>query len=129
MVLETLQRMAAGGIHDHLGGGFHRYSVDRSWHVPHFEKMLYDQAQLAIAYLETCQMSGGEEQEAIIRDILDYVRRDMPRGLSLSGPRRRSRRRFHPKPLLSSAVITACLPGGMSIPRAIRMGNSRARMS
>jgi uncharacterized protein YyaL (SSP411 family) len=77
MVLETLQRMAAGGIHDHLGGGFHRYSVDRSWHVPHFEKMLYDQAQLAIAYLETCQMSGGEEQEAIIRDILDYVRREM----------------------------------------------------
>ena len=77
MVLETLQRMAAGGIHDHLGGGFHRYSVDRSWHVPHFEKMLYDQAQLAIAYLETWQMSGGEEQEAIIRDILDYVRREM----------------------------------------------------
>ncbi len=58
MVLVTLDRMAAGGMHDHLGGGFHRYSVDRFWHVPHFEKMLYDQAQLAVAYLEGFQLSG-----------------------------------------------------------------------
>ena len=48
MALFTLRKMAAGGMHDHLGGGFHRYSVDRYWHVPHFEKMLYDQAQLAV---------------------------------------------------------------------------------
>ena len=58
MLLVTLDRMAAGGIHDHLGGGFHRYSVDRYWHVPHFEKMLYDQAQLTVAYLEAFQISG-----------------------------------------------------------------------
>src|SRR5439155_1422115 len=52
MVLLTLRKMAAGGMHDHIGGGFHRYSVDAYWHVPHFEKMLYDQAQLASAYLD-----------------------------------------------------------------------------
>jgi Highly conserved protein containing a thioredoxin domain len=52
MALFTLRKMAAGGMHDHIGGGFHRYSVDRYWHVPHFEKMLYDQAQLAVAYLD-----------------------------------------------------------------------------
>jgi uncharacterized protein len=52
MVLQTLRAMALGGMRDHIGGGFHRYSVDGSWRVPHFEKMLYDQAQLVIAYLE-----------------------------------------------------------------------------
>jgi len=88
MNLFTLRKMAAGGMHDHLGGGFHRYSVDAFWHVPHFEKMLYDQAQLAVAYLEAFQItsasrtdsSGGEHEpifEEVARDILDYVRRDM----------------------------------------------------
>ena len=57
MDLFTLRKMAAGGMHDHLGGGFHRYSVDRYWHVPHFEKMLYDQAQLALAYLDAFQIT------------------------------------------------------------------------
>ena len=57
MVLQTLRAMAQGGIHDHLGGGFHRYSVDERWFVPHFEKMLYDQAQLAVAYLEAFQIT------------------------------------------------------------------------
>ena len=52
MALFTLRKMAAGGMHDQLGGGFHRYSVDALWRVPHFEKMLYDQAQLASAYLD-----------------------------------------------------------------------------
>ena len=52
MVTTTLDRMAAGGIYDHLGGGFHRYSTDARWLVPHFEKMLYDNALLAVAYLE-----------------------------------------------------------------------------
>jgi uncharacterized protein YyaL (SSP411 family) len=77
MNLFTLRKMAAGGIHDHLGGGFHRYSVDSYWHVPHFEKMLYDQAQLAVAYLEAFQITREPLFEAVARDILDYVRRDM----------------------------------------------------
>ncbi len=77
MALFTLRKMAAGGMHDHLGGGFHRYSVDAYWHVPHFEKMLYDQAQLAIAYLEAFQITRDPLFESVARDILDYVRRDM----------------------------------------------------
>jgi uncharacterized protein YyaL (SSP411 family) len=77
MNLQTLRKMAAGGIHDHLGGGFHRYSVDALWHVPHFEKMLYDQAQLAVAYLDAFQITHDPEFESVARDILDYVRRDM----------------------------------------------------
>jgi uncharacterized protein YyaL (SSP411 family) len=102
MALFTLRKMAAGGMHDHVGGGFHRYSVDRYWHVPHFEKMLYDQAQLALAYLDGVQilrdpklnpqvgLATGEERrgtdakspvrvefEAVARDTLDYVARDM----------------------------------------------------
>jgi uncharacterized protein YyaL (SSP411 family) len=77
MNLFTLRKMAAGGIRDHLGGGFHRYSVDGFWHVPHFEKMLYDQAQLAVAYLEAFQVTLEPLFEGVARDILDYVRRDM----------------------------------------------------
>lgn len=77
MALFTLDRMAAGGMYDHLGGGFHRYSVDTFWHVPHFEKMLYDQAQLVIAYLEAFQVTGDPRYESIARDILSYVLRDM----------------------------------------------------
>jgi hypothetical protein len=77
MTLFTLRKMAAGGIHDHLGGGFHRYSVDTVWHVPHFEKMLYDQAQLALAYLDAYQITHDSFFATTARDILDYVRRDM----------------------------------------------------
>jgi uncharacterized protein YyaL (SSP411 family) len=77
MDLVTLRKMAAGGMHDHLGGGFHRYSVDRYWHVPHFEKMLYDQAQLAGAYLDAFQITQDRRFESVARDILDYVARDM----------------------------------------------------
>ncbi|HXY60009.1 MAG TPA: thioredoxin domain-containing protein [Chthoniobacterales bacterium] len=77
MDLFTLRKMAAGGIHDHIGGGFHRYSVDRYWHVPHFEKMLYDQAQLAIAYLDAFQITGDRQYADVARDVLDYVARDM----------------------------------------------------
>src|SRR5438477_8895801 len=77
MDLFTLRKMAAGGMHDHIGGGFHRYSVDTYWHVPHFEKMLYDQAQLAVAYLEAFQITRESLFERVARDILDYVRRDM----------------------------------------------------
>src|SRR6195256_6320740 len=77
MDLLTLRKMAAGGMRDHLGGGFHRYSVDRYWHVPHFEKMLYDQAQLAVAYLDAFQITQDRQFESVARDILDYVARDM----------------------------------------------------
>jgi uncharacterized protein len=77
MTLFTLRKMAAGGMHDRLGGGFHRYSVDRYWHVPHFEKMLYDQAQLAVAYLDAFQITRDRQFESVARDILDYVARDI----------------------------------------------------
>jgi uncharacterized protein YyaL (SSP411 family) len=77
MNLFTLRKMAAGGMHDHLGGGFHRYSVDAYWHVPHFEKMLYDQAQLAVAYLDAFQITREPLFEEVARDTLDYVHRDM----------------------------------------------------
>ena len=58
IVLRTLRAMALGGMRDHIGGGFHRYSVDAAWRVPHFEKMLYDQAQLVLAFVEAAQVSG-----------------------------------------------------------------------
>ena len=77
MVFHTLRMMAGGGMHDHLGGGFHRYSVDRFWHVPHYEKMLYDQGQLAVTYIEAWQISGEQFFAETARDILDYARRDM----------------------------------------------------
>ncbi len=77
MTLHTLRAMARGGVHDHLGGGFHRYAVDAEWHVPHFEKMLYDQAQLAVAYLETYQATRDQFFAETARDVLDYVLRDM----------------------------------------------------
>ena len=77
MVLRTCERMAAGGIHDQLGGGFSRYSVDAEWLVPHFEKMLYDNAQLAQLYLDAFLVSGDARHADVARDILDYVLRDM----------------------------------------------------
>jgi uncharacterized protein YyaL (SSP411 family) len=77
MVLHTCERMAAGGIHDQLGGGFARYAVDAGWLVPHFEKMLYDNAQLAQLYLDAFLVSGDARHAEVARDILDYVLRDM----------------------------------------------------
>jgi uncharacterized protein YyaL (SSP411 family) len=77
MVLATLQAMAKGGMNDQLGGGFHRYSVDEYWFVPHFEKMLYDQAQLATSYLEAFQITGDALYSGVARRVLDYVLRDM----------------------------------------------------
>jgi hypothetical protein len=73
----TLERMAAGGMHDQVGGGFHRYSTDARWLVPHFEKMLYDNALLAIDYLTGYAVTGLEDYAAVARDILRYVERDM----------------------------------------------------
>ncbi|HEY5345764.1 MAG TPA: thioredoxin domain-containing protein [Verrucomicrobiae bacterium] len=77
MVLHTCDRMNAGGIHDQLGGGFARYAVDAEWLVPHFEKMLYDNAQLAQLYLDAFLVSGDARHADTARDILDYVLRDM----------------------------------------------------
>ena len=83
MALNTLKKMAAGGIHDHIGvagkggGGFARYSTDERWHVPHFEKMLYDNAQLAVSYLEAFQCSSDAFYKSVAQDIFNYVLCDM----------------------------------------------------
>jgi uncharacterized protein YyaL (SSP411 family) len=77
MALTTIRKMSEGGVHDHIGGGFHRYSVDAQWRVPHFEKMLYDQAQLAVTCLEAYQLTHEPRYSSLARDILDYVARDM----------------------------------------------------
>lgn len=87
MVEKTLCAMRMGGIYDHVGFGFHRYSVDQRWLVPHFEKMLYDQAMLAMAYTEAYQATGKEEYERTCREIFIYLMRDMtsPEGGFFSG--------------------------------------------
>ncbi len=77
MVEKTLQEMRKGGIYDHLGFGFHRYSTDVEWLLPHFEKMLYDQAGLAIAYTEAYQLTRKPEYAQTVREIFTYVQRDM----------------------------------------------------
>ncbi|OQX18975.1 MAG: hypothetical protein BWK76_06010 [Desulfobulbaceae bacterium A2] len=87
MALHTLRCMAAGGIHDRLGGGFHRYSVDQRWLVPHFEKMLYDQALLTECYLQAFLRSNDDALAAVARGICDYLLRDLahPEGGFCSG--------------------------------------------
>ena len=82
MVVKTLQSMQNGGIYDHVGFGFHRYSTDSHWLVPHFEKMLYDQAMLAMAYTEAYQATGNVEFKETAKEIFTYVLRDMtdPKG-------------------------------------------------
>ena len=77
MVEKTLQGMRAGGLYDHVGFGFHRYSTDADWLLPHFEKMLYDQALLVIAYVEAYQATGKDEYARTVRECLTYVLRDM----------------------------------------------------
>ncbi|XP_077980427.1 spermatogenesis-associated protein 20-like [Glandiceps talaboti] len=77
MALHTLKMMAKGGMHDHISQGFHRYSTDRYWHVPHFEKMLYDQGQLAVSYANAYQISKDDLYADIANDILTYVSRDL----------------------------------------------------
>jgi uncharacterized protein len=77
MALHTLRQMARGGMYDQVGGGFHRYSVDDHWLVPHFEKMLYDQGQLATSYLEAYQITGAPDLADVARDIFTYLLRDM----------------------------------------------------
>ncbi|MFZ1935868.1 MAG: thioredoxin domain-containing protein [Thermoguttaceae bacterium] len=87
IVTTTLDRMADGGIFDHLGGGFHRYCVDDRWLAPHFEKMLYDNALLAVCYLQAWQATGRDDYAAVVRRTLDYLLRDMtdPQGGFYSG--------------------------------------------
>eukprot|EP00850_Spirogloea_muscicola_P011628 SM000073S21404 [mRNA] locus=s73:76458:81626:- [translate_table: standard] len=77
IALFSLRAMARGGMHDHVGGGFHRYSVDEHWHVPHFEKMLYDQGQLANTYLDAFTITQDPQYALVARDVLDYLRRDL----------------------------------------------------
>ncbi len=77
MAAKTLDEMRQGGIYDHIGFGFHRYSTDRQWLVPHFEKMLYDQALLTISYVEMYQATGKEIYKQTAEEILEYVLRDM----------------------------------------------------
>jgi len=77
LVQQTLNNMASGGIHDHVGGGFHRYTVDKKWIVPHFEKMLYDNAQLASLYLEAGTLMGRDDFLSIGKDVLDFLIREM----------------------------------------------------
>ena len=91
MATRTLEAMAAGGIHDQVGGGFHRYATDPAWLVPHFEQMLYDNALLVPAYLEAYQVTGREDFAEVARDILRYVapRHDRPGGRVLFSDRRR----------------------------------------
>ena len=88
MCERTLRGMAAGGMHDHLGGGFHRYSVDRFWHVPHYEKMLYDQAQLAQAYLDGWQISAEPLFREVAEGIFRYLLETLRDGGARSTPRR-----------------------------------------
>ncbi|HSM93148.1 MAG TPA: thioredoxin domain-containing protein [Anaeromyxobacteraceae bacterium] len=77
MAVRTLEAMAAGGIHDQLGGGFHRYSTDERWLVPHFEKMLYDNALLAVAYAEAWQVTRRRDLARVVRTTLDYLLREL----------------------------------------------------
>ncbi len=153
MATETLRAMALGGMRDHIGGGFHRYSVDAEWRVPHFEKMLYDQAQLVLAYLEAAQATGDEFFAAVAEDTLAYVMRDITDrdgGFYLGGRRRQrsagAGRRFRPRTRRrgrstsgrtprsrARSAPTPRSPGGGSASsrtatrRTIRKGSSRAR--
>ena len=95
----TLRRMVAGGMYDHIGGGFHRYSVDRQWRVPHFEKMLYDQGQLVLRYLEAYQLTDDPVCANVARDVLNYVLRDLtgPEGAFYSAEDADSAEEGHPE--------------------------------
>ena len=117
-------------MNDQLGGGFHRYSVDARWFVPHFEKMLYDQAQLAISYIEAFQITGDSSTPKCAPDIFEYVLRDMTdarrrflfgrgcrqRDRSRRAARKRRRRVLHLEPRKYELLVPA--GGGMVLPTA-----------
>ncbi len=77
MLFGTLDALAAGGIRDHLGGGFHRYSTDRYWHIPHFEKMLYDNGQLASVYAEAYALERRRDDRRVVEELLSFIEREM----------------------------------------------------
>jgi uncharacterized protein len=77
MLTATLDKMAQGGLRDHIGGGFHRYTVDQFWHVPHFEKMLYDNAQLASVYAEAFALTGSAEYRRVVEELVAFLLREM----------------------------------------------------
>jgi uncharacterized protein YyaL (SSP411 family) len=77
MAIRTLERMAQGGIHDQIGGGFHRYATERRWLIPHFEKMLYDNALVTLAYLDAAQLTGRDDFADVARTTLNYIEREM----------------------------------------------------
>ena len=111
MVEQTLQLMRNGGIFDQLGFGFHRYSTDEEWLVPHFEKMLYDQAGLVLAYLDAWKISGDETYARTVREVLAYLSRDMtaPEGAFFSAEDADSEGVEGKFYLWSEAEIKACL--------------------
>ena len=77
MFVETCERMMMGGILDHIGGGFHRYSVDRFWRIPHFEKMLYDNGQLATVYAQAYELTGRQDFRVVVEELIEFVMREM----------------------------------------------------
>ncbi len=77
MLVHTLDMMATGGMRDHVGGGFHRYSTDRFWRIPHFEKMLYDNAQLATVYAEAAKLADRDDFRQVAQEILEFIAREM----------------------------------------------------
>ena len=80
MLITTCEKVQQGGIYDHLGGGFHRYSVDRYWHIPHFEKMLYDNGQLATVYADAYALTKRDDFRRTLEGILDFVSRELTSG-------------------------------------------------
>ena len=125
---KTLDGMALGGMYDLLGGGFHRYSVDERWLVPHFEKMLYDNALLVPAYLHGWLVTGRERYREIVEETVEYLLRVLRRGADLHlGARRGSARRavravrgrpFHPARLARSGDARSALGGARAAPAA-----------
>jgi uncharacterized protein YyaL (SSP411 family) len=122
MATVTLEKMAAGGINDQIGGGFHRYSTDERWLVPHFEKMLYDNALLAVAYLEAYQVTGRADFARVARETLDYVLREMtaPSGAFYSATDADSDGAEGKFFVWSEPEIRAVLGGGSTAERFIR---------
>ena len=129
MAVETLRAMALGGMRDHLGGGFHRYSVDARWRVPHFEKMLYDQAQLVLAFLEAAQAAGDGFYASVAEDTLDYVRRELTHAPAASTrPRTPTACRTSPSPILARTPPKALSTSGRRT-RSTRSSPRRMRGS
>ena len=124
MVTTTLDAMAAGGIYDQLGGGFARYATDARWLVPHFEKMLYDNALLAHAYLEGFRATGRDRYARVARATLDFVLAELtgPRRRLRLGARRRQRGRGGASS--TSGPMRSCAP---SSPRAASMARRSTR--